>query len=212
MHATPVVQEEVEEDIPDALEVDDAFDTDEALQAAGPHADETGATQDAETAQETEAPQDAPEELREVVGAMMDSVRDTYSVLARRLALFKGVRPEDVAKIFSQGATREYEEGQTIFECGQAGDEMFVILGGQVEIHDGGRTISTLERGAMFGEMALFSDQPRSASARTTGHTSLLVLTHNTLREELSPNVTIQLLLNIINTLSDRLRTFTGDQ
>jgi len=144
--------------------------------------------------------------MKEMATVMMDSMRDTYAVLARRMELFRGVPPEEVAKIFARGITQEYETGDVIFEKGAPASEMFVILGGTVQIRDGGRDLARLDRGGMFGEMALLSSQPRSASAVAADTTSVLTLSNETFRQGMPPHVSIQLLTNIITTLSARLR------
>lgn len=149
---------------------------------------------------------EAPDLLREMASVMMDSMRDTYAMLARRMDLFQGVSPEDVARIFARGITREYEEGAVIFEQGQEGAEMFVILGGEVVILDGGRELAVLSRGDMFGEMALVSREPRSAGAKAACTTSLLALNLNDIKTDLPRDVSSQLLVNIVITLSERLR------
>lgn len=144
--------------------------------------------------------------MKEMATVMMDSMRDTYAVLARRMELFRGVPPEEVAKIFARGITTEFEEGDVIFEKGQPGQEMYVILGGEVIILDGDRELARLGRGGMFGEMSLLSTQPRSASAVAADTTSVLALSNDTIRQAIPPHVAIQMLTNIINTLSARLR------
>lgn len=144
--------------------------------------------------------------MKEMATVMMDSMRDTYAVLARRMELFRGVPPEEVAKIFARGITREFDEGAVIFEKGQPGDEMYVILGGEIIIKDGAKELARLTRGGMFGEMALLSSQPRSASAVAAETTSVLALSSATVRQEMPPHVSIQLLSNIITTLCTRLR------
>lgn len=149
--------------------------------------------------------------MQEVASIMMDSMRDTYAMLARRMELFRGVEPEHVAKIFSQGITREFAANETIFAQGDDTHEVFVILNGSVEIANEGKILATLERGDMFGEMALVSDAPRSATARALSNTSVLMLHLNTIQTLVRPKVAIQLLLNIIATLSQRLRAANQD-
>ena len=86
-----------------------------------------------------------PLAMMKMTTVMMDSMRDTYAMLARRMELFRGLDPEDVAKIFARGITVEYEAEQVIFEKGQAGKDLYVILGGEVQIYDEGREIARLD-------------------------------------------------------------------
>ncbi len=59
----------------------------------------------------------------------------------------------------------EYETGQVIFNQGDQGDCMYVILDGDVRIETSERLIDIISEGEIFGEMALVDDSPRSASA-----------------------------------------------
>ena len=144
--------------------------------------------------------------MQEMISVMRDSMRDTYAMLARRMELFSGLSPEVVARIFAKGMTVEFDAGYTIFEKGEPGRELFVILGGKVEIRDGERLIATLSRGDMFGEMALISNEPRSAAAVAVETTSVLKLTYDVFDKVLSKETAVHLLVNIVITLSGRLR------
>jgi NADH dehydrogenase len=80
-----------------------------------------------------------------------------------------------------RGATQaHYEPGETVFEEGDAGDSLFMILSGEVEVLKlaGGEPehIGTLAAGAYFGEMALLGRRPRSATTRAATPLDLLVL------------------------------------
>ena len=65
---------------------------------------------------------------------------------------------------------RRFEKDQFIFREHETADLAFIIAEGQVEIlKDSGGDLTSLrvlEKGAMFGEMALIDDQPRMASAK----------------------------------------------
>jgi NADH:ubiquinone reductase (H+-translocating) len=73
-----------------------------------------------------------------------------------------------------------YEAGETVFEEGDSGDSLYMILSGQVEVLKsvGGerQVVRTLGPGEYFGEMALLGRHPRSAGTRALGALDLLVL------------------------------------
>jgi CRP-like cAMP-binding protein len=76
---------------------------------------------------------------------------------------------------------KAYEPGQVIFKEGDAGDHMFIIIQGAVEIRkrtsmDTARTLSTFKPGDVFGEMALIENKPRSATAVATKASRMLVM------------------------------------
>ena len=70
----------------------------------------------------------------------------------------------------------EISAGETVFEKGESGDSLYMIVDGKVRVHDEGRTLNYLEAGDVFGEMALLDPQPRSASVVAEQDTRLLYL------------------------------------
>jgi NADH dehydrogenase len=73
-----------------------------------------------------------------------------------------------------------YELGEMVFEEGDSGDSLYMILSGRVEVlkRVGGeqQVVRTLGPGEYFGEMALLGRHPRSAGTRALGALDLLVL------------------------------------
>ena len=63
-----------------------------------------------------------------------------------------------------------YGDGECMIQQGEAGDCMYVVQQGEVEVvlenPDGEIPLSVLKRGDVFGEMSLFTKQPRSATVR----------------------------------------------
>jgi CRP-like cAMP-binding protein len=75
-----------------------------------------------------------------------------------------------------------------------------------VAVRDGDKTLATLTTGDMFGEMALIDNEPRSATVVADEDSHLFVLSETTFQTLLTKRVAIRLLLNIMRTLSHRLR------
>jgi len=193
---------ESSDDIPEAEEVIGAPEPGEALLDRVFH--RTPAAEVTPPAQQ-EA-HGTPPMVRDMTSAMVDSMRDTYGLLARRVELFRDLEAEEVARIFARGITKEYGAGEVIFLKGDPGDALYVILGGEVEIVDDARALAVLSQGDMFGEMALISREPRSAGARALSSTSLLALNKGIIRNVIPRDVSVQILVNIVVTLSRRLR------
>jgi CRP/FNR family cyclic AMP-dependent transcriptional regulator len=79
------------------------------------------------------------------------------------------------------GHRRRYRRGATLFTEGDRSTHVVLILSGQVRVSymtEGGREIvfATKEAGDLLGELSAIDDQPRSATASTTGPTEVLVV------------------------------------
>ena len=108
---------------------------------------------------------------------------------------------------------RRYEIDELIFEEGQPGAALFLILDGSVaiEMHreNHATTLATLERGAFFGEMALLDEAPRSANARSLERTHTLALYRNDLSQliQRDPQTACQIYRALARMVGDRLRS-----
>jgi len=130
--------------------------------------------------------------------------------LAKGVELFHGLTPEEVQKIFAKGITMKAQKGEVIFYKDTVGDTMYVVLGGKVGVFQGERCVAELRQGDMFGEMALVNREPRSATVAALEDAHLFMLNEHTFQKLLTKRVSIRLLLNIIHTLSKRLRDTTA--
>jgi len=117
---------------------------------------------------------------------------------------------------------RHYQTGDIVFEENSAGDELYVIANGEVEIQvdpaligaktetqTGPHTIAVLRRGQSFGEVALVDEGRRSARARCAQHDTHLVIIP---REKLMllcdtyPQLGYKLMRNLAADLSMKIR------
>lgn len=84
------------------------------------------------------------------------------------------------------GINKKYKAGEIVFSKGERGSEMYIVRSGKVKIFrmGGGREVklATLEPNEFFGEMALFGDHPRSASAQTLEDAELQVIDRDTFK------------------------------
>jgi NADH:ubiquinone reductase (H+-translocating) len=94
------------------------------------------------------------------------------------------VLPPDIVQLETRralGVRREYfEAGQVIFREGDRGDWLYVVADGEVEVlREGGRAetpLRRLGRGECFGEIALVSERPRSATVRAVTASNVLAV------------------------------------
>ncbi len=99
---------------------------------------------------------------------------------------------------------RTVTAGQVIFTEGQAGDFMYAVLEGEVEITRQGRMLETISAGGVFGEMALLDQQPRAASARAKTDSRLAAITDKRFTSVVSQNPPFA--LEMMRVLTERLR------
>ncbi len=104
--------------------------------------------------------------------------------------------------------------GAYVFQEGDQGAEMYVILEGRAMISKfipggGEEALAILDRGDFFGEMSLIDGQPRSADARAhAGPLTALALTQATVREVLAldPHASLEFLQLLCRLIANRLR------
>jgi CRP/FNR family cyclic AMP-dependent transcriptional regulator len=129
--------------------------------------------------------------------------------LLRSIELFEGLTDQDLAELGASLQRRQYAAGSMVFSQGDNGDSMYIVESGDINIHlpgEASRRISLkdIARGEYFGELALFDEKPRSASALATTETVLLELQRRTLEGYLENRPKVA--LAILRTLSERLR------
>ena len=96
------------------------------------------------------------------------------------------------------------EVGEILFETGEVGDSMFVIVSGEVEVVRGGVVIARLGEGECVGEMAALDWEPRSATVRASQATHLVRLERNDLMDLLTDYP--ELVRSLSRVLVERLR------
>src|SRR6185312_7451905 len=104
----------------------------------------------------------------------MEGLADTI----RSVLIFSGLSREDVAKVLGKMEEISFETGITIFSQGEQGDAFYLIQSGTVQVllesgGDKSEVVAILGPRDWFGEMALLTGEPRSATIRTIKPTSL---------------------------------------
>jgi CRP-like cAMP-binding protein len=125
-------------------------------------------------------------------------------MVLKSVHVFAGV-PEDVlANLSSYLEETDVAAGEMVYEKGDLGDTMFIIVDGKARVHDEARTFVELGARDFFGELTTLDPEPHSASVSALEDTRLLGLHRDDLYELMSgyPEV----LKGIIHELCNRLR------
>ncbi len=104
-----------------------------------------------------------------------------------------------------------YQDGNIIFGEGDSGDKMYFIEDGRVKIVGSYKTskkiLTIYEKGNFFGEIVMFDEKPRSATAVAIGTTRVIPVKKDTLALQIQSKPEIALAL--LETLSNRIRNDT---
>src|SRR5436305_170896 len=113
---------------------------------------------------------------------------DRLNVL-RSVGIFAGTPDAVLADISAVLDELRFPAGARIFSKGDLGDCLYIIAEGHVRAHDGARTLNTLHRGEVFGEMAALDPEVRSASITALTDTRLLRLDRRLLYQVMAQRI-----------------------
>jgi hypothetical protein len=130
-------------------------------------------------------------------------------IALRSAPIFSQLVPESLAELARASVEEEYPPGEALCVEGEPGNEVFILLQGEVTIllsnGAGGKVVGTETAGGLIGEMAILAPAPRSATVRAGAHgTRVLRLDGNAFVEALNTHPAIA--SEVIRTLAYRLR------
>jgi CRP/FNR family transcriptional regulator len=138
----------------------------------------------------------------------MAASADTVGLL-QRVPMFGGLSEPDLDELAQVAVPRSYDAGQVVFREGDTGDTCFVIKSGAVKItrEHGGRTIALAELrgGDVFGELSMFGNEVRSATAQSLEDTHAVALLGGDVRRLLNPRPEIA--IKFLEQLAQRVRS-----
>lgn len=118
--------------------------------------------------------------------------------------LFKNIAGEELSYIAQITDEVECAPSQTIFQEGDQGDAMYLIVDGRVKVHSGTEVFAELGNNQCFGEMSILDAEPRSASITALTELILLKIQRDDFAEILAEKPDIS--RGIIKVLTRRLR------
>jgi CRP-like cAMP-binding protein/CheY-like chemotaxis protein len=132
------------------------------------------------------------------------------SEVLKKVPFFRTLGKNGINFIVERLKFKPFDADEVICRAGETGDKMFIIINGRVKVvavgkpDDEENIISYLESGNYFGEMALLTGEPRSATVITTEPSEMFVLNKSEFDVILErfPSIT----LSMAKTMSHRLR------
>lgn len=127
----------------------------------------------------------------------------------RKVPLFADLSPADLKHIAEVASEHTYPDGEVIAEQGEHGDEMHIVVAGEIQVVVGadgepGHEVARRGRGEYVGEMAILGQQARMASLVCSGPVRTLSLDRRTFERILRERPDVS--LAVMRVLSERLR------
>jgi CRP-like cAMP-binding protein len=112
----------------------------------------------------------------------MPDLKETTGFMAT-VPLFKSLKRNQLETLAKQASTQTFDTNQEIVTQGKSGVGLFILVSGKAQVvhmqPDGTQTaVNILGPTDFFGELALLTEGPRTASVIATAPTQCLVLTH----------------------------------
>jgi CRP-like cAMP-binding protein len=124
--------------------------------------------------------------------------------LIKRVPLFAQCSKAELARIATIADEIHFPAGKTLTREGEPGLEFFVLVAGNVAVHQGKRKVNELGDGDFFGEVSVIAGTPRTATVTTTAPSRMLVVTDRDLTRLLrdSPGIHAKVLQAVAQRLA----------
>ena len=118
--------------------------------------------------------------------------------IAERLSavdIFAPLSADEITMLAQAAVSHVFAPSETVIRAGEPGSSMFVVHKGRVrvQVSENGRprTVATLNEGDFFGEMALFTGEPRTANVLALEETEVLEIGHAAMKRvfDTNPNI-----------------------
>jgi CRP/FNR family transcriptional regulator len=127
--------------------------------------------------------------------------------------LFKDFTDKEIAILSKYVEEKNYPAATPLFLENMKGEAMYILVKGSIQLskmlsEGETKTLTTLESGDFFGEMALIEDGPRPVTAMVVKESQMLLMKRSgfeTLMDD-NPRVAVKMAIGMYRTLSDRIR------
>jgi CRP-like cAMP-binding protein len=133
----------------------------------------------------------------------MRSRQDSKADAIAHVPLFAAASKRELKKIASISDEIDIRKGKDLTREGAPGHEFFVLVDGAADVRRKGRKVRTLGPGDFFGEIALVSRKPRTATVTATTPIRALVITEQAFRRLLEEQPAIG--VKILRSLAERV-------
>lgn len=156
-------------------------------------------------------------------GRKKNKIDDPVIDVLKEVSFFKSFAKNDdiMQKISGMCTTRKFANGKTIIEEGEFGDELYIMLSGEIDIlkktlQNERYTVTTLSSsmgGVYVGELALIDDDRRSATVTAKTDCDCLVIKRKDFIHfgDANPDIGLEITRSLASQLSSKLRKTNSD-
>ena len=126
----------------------------------------------------------------------------------RPIPLFSGLSEAELDRVAGLCSVRECPAGMMFIRQGSPNDRLYIIHEGKAEVRVNGRTVTTMERDAVAGEMEFVDNRPASADVVMATNGKLIEIKKAELQQlmDSQPRLGLTIMGNIARILSEKLR------
>jgi CRP-like cAMP-binding protein len=135
--------------------------------------------------------------------------RDAKIELLKRVPLFAKCSKAELRQLAAIADEVHLPDGSVLTREGRLGREFFVLIDGSVRVTKGGRKLADLGPGDWFGEIALLTNTPRTATVTATAPVRVLVISAGAFRLVIEdmPSIAIKVLASVGERLAQNARS-----
>ena len=123
--------------------------------------------------------------------------------LLKSVPLFAQCTRKELAAVAAVADEIDLREGRELTRQGSPGREFFVLVEGEADVRRNGRKVRTLGDGDFFGEIALVTKRPRTATVVARTPVRVLVVTDRAFRRMIEESPSMQ--TKVLQALAERL-------
>lgn len=132
--------------------------------------------------------------------------------LLRHVALFRELTFQEAARVLACARERRVAPDEVVFRVGDAGDSFYLVTDGAVVVSQRQTVLTTIERGGHFGELALITEEARSATVHAIRPTTLLAIDRDAFVQLVRQDhaLAVKLLWSLLRHLGDRVKDLSA--
>jgi len=131
----------------------------------------------------------------------------------KEVFLFKELTFPETVRVLRVVREIQAKHGDVIIREGDTGDELFILVEGQVDVSQGTVHLTTIEPGSHFGELGLIGDGIRSATVTARGECVLLGIRRKDFFDLVNGdhNLAVRLMWGFLRNLGGRMKSLSAD-